>query len=704
VRRRAPRWKQGIAPDLQAAIVQGAPSDADQIPSAALDLTWLPEADAPQIGTAVRQRLQLVPHHGAPQGPGACARTQVCSAADAASLLVDALRSRKIPARLRYGTIQLDRAGLPWLGVSSPRAAADALALGGVPSQATEEGVLFEHFWASYWNGREWVDLDPTYPRTQAAIQVQSGRSAPDTFYRRYLSDSADDTPAALLRAAPSTSTPRPPKRGYGVLWSVQLRQVPEAYAEQIWVGTTGESRAIAVPMPAALATGILLVPGSEKVAGIDETLQRLGQEAPAYLRRIRTQVVAGGLVWGELVEAVPGSSVSLELTLPAPGSEPQLLHSTMTAGVVAAVVPMAHLPGPRFAENRWKEARTIGDQLSATGAMLFSGLTTESELHARAAGGTLSIGPSVAVVSAGLWGVPAWAGDPLTTRPDGIRMDVARMDQVLVSAGKSSDTPGFSARAGAALSAWEARAVEIAFGIPSVSAVGAIKRSGTPLELKTAAEVQSLALSAGARQEVGDALQAGQIVFVPRAPVRRARWAGETYVLVDPKSGRGAFIVRGALDGAVTADPAAQLVEAARTNASPEARTEDTRRLGRAAAAHGGWPDIWSTPSARPLHGVDALLIHTSHLSGQAPGPPLPLERVADLAPGTLMQLSDGIGVGLGEVSTRIPRGLRSRIPAETPGYDPKTGTYQGAAVLVSVQEGPGRRRITPWPASAVR
>lgn len=723
VQRIPPRFNDKIQTDLAGAVTTSAAvTSADtastpDFPTEPAEIQALAqEKTAPRIRAAVANRLRLTPHHGAPAGALGCIRFGACSAADAASVLVAALRAAGIPARLRFGTIAVGREGADWLGGSSASAAARAAAMGGVPVQAAGDGLMLEHFWVTAHVDGKWIDLDPTYPTPRTEARVLRGRSDPVTFFKVYLGDPAPRTPAATLQGgAVARRTSR--ADSFKSIWSVDLTQIPSSYREDVAVslapdrpGSDG-GEPVRVPTWAALRTGILLVPVLERESA---TLLKSTAQAPAYLLRAEMSVRAGGREWGRLPETAVGVPLTLQVTIDAPGSSSQTLYSVIDAGLACAVSVLAHEPGPHFAAARVSELSEVPDdewaaaQLSQAGALLFTGLAHESGVHAAASGGVLSVGPSVAVTSAGLRGLTALARAPVTTRPDGIRMDVARMDQVLIGVYRNQDPPGFNARAGAALSAWEARALEIHFSVPTVSAVDAMKSAAAggqrPVWLTKPAAVDALPLTPGSKAEVRAALARGRVVFAPPAPVRRAAWAGESYVVVDPKTGRGAYIVRGRLDGAVTGDTAAWLVDAARHGTVAPTRPEWMRRAGRAATVYEGWPDLWSDSRASQIVGVDGLLEHARILTGQSHVAAVDLAHAASAPPGTPVTLASGQGVALGEVIVRLPTYAANRIPKNTPGFDAKTRLYTGPAVLVSVPERAGARRLLAMPVGALK
>src|SRR5205814_10418037 len=113
---------------------------------------------------------------------------------------------------------------------------------------------------------------------------------------------------------------------------------------------------------------------------------------------------------------------------------------------------------------------------------------------------------------------------------------------------------------------------------------------------------------SADGTLEITNALAAGYVAVVPRVPQKLGRWLGETYALIDPRSGRGAYLVRGALHGATTTDDAASLLLAIRDGGDASAVLASWRkeRAARELLAREGWP---ATGSPRAIGGVDSRL-----------------------------------------------------------------------------------------------
>jgi transglutaminase-like putative cysteine protease len=133
----------------------------DLAESSDVQLTPQIRQQASQLGNSplaiynwVRNNVDFVPTYGSIQGSEATFEKLRGNSFDTASLLIALLRSSNIPARYRYGTVEvpIDQAE-NWLGgLTNAQAALDLLAQGGIPSAPVIAGgavvaIQFEHVW-----------------------------------------------------------------------------------------------------------------------------------------------------------------------------------------------------------------------------------------------------------------------------------------------------------------------------------------------------------------------------------------------------------------------------------------------------------------------------------------------------------------------------------------------------------------------------
>jgi hypothetical protein len=173
-----------VLPNLGAAIQPGDTAATEDVP-----LTPAIQAQAAALGHNpariykwVYDTIEFIPSYGSLQGADYTLQTRRGNAFDTSSLLIALLRASQIPARYVYGTIEvpMDRA-MNWVGgVTSPDAALNLLAQGGIPSIGITRGgqfstVRLEHVWveayvdyvpsrgARHIEGDSWVPLDASF-------------------------------------------------------------------------------------------------------------------------------------------------------------------------------------------------------------------------------------------------------------------------------------------------------------------------------------------------------------------------------------------------------------------------------------------------------------------------------------------------------------------------------------------------------------
>lgn len=695
---------------------------------------------AERIARWLRGEIVVAAFHGEAAGAQGCMRDRGCSAFDAASLLAGLLRARGVPARLAYGTVEADGRVIAarLLGGGSTQEALDALHLGGVPA-AIDAGdrLRFEHVWVRARVGSAWIDLDPSFdpaarPPASAGIVgggVPTAGSDPAEILSRYLADPADRTPfGADLLPKPAATGPKKKtlagaqKSRPAVSWRILARHgdlatIPAAYRTYVAIAAGGSAdRPLAdvrIPLADALSTGILF--HSMPPSDLDRRIAlALGNEAnvPPHLVTATTVISAGGREIAALPPLPRGTTIQVVVTLIPPGGDPIDIATRTQAGAPSAITVVPFSPGPGWLAARWRraDANPTGSSgaarwCAATGAQFFADLLDETGRLAARAGGRRFLSPSLVVVAGAMYAPSGLARAPLFADAAGISMDVGRFDEVLLPSPGARPVE-FEVAAGAALSAWEGRALRIASGLDAVSTVTAAKSAaaagGKPRALRGKAAAADLAaFSPDAREDITDALARGMSVVLPRPPQQLGGWIGESYVVLDPRSGRGAYLIRGGLRGAITADRASGFIDALARggDAGPLLSSWRRGRAARALLAREGWPA--GAPAKRPT-GVEKLLAAASVRESVPVFPAGPWPPMG----GRAKRLELGEPIALSGVGTVLWLGRGSRIldravvvPKGTPGFDPKTRLWIGPTAMAIVPVD-GEARLLPIPA----
>jgi hypothetical protein len=137
-----------------------------------------------EIYNWVRNNINSLPTYGSIQGSDLTLQTKQGNAADTSSLLIALLRASNIPARYAHGTVEVpvDKV-MNWVGgVTSPQAALDLLAQGGIPIIGLAQGgtiraAHLEHVWVEAFVdfvpsrgaknrvGDTWVPMDASFKK-----------------------------------------------------------------------------------------------------------------------------------------------------------------------------------------------------------------------------------------------------------------------------------------------------------------------------------------------------------------------------------------------------------------------------------------------------------------------------------------------------------------------------------------------------------
>jgi len=156
--------------------------DFDQIAELAVaDL----ESDPVRIFEYVRNNIVFEPYFGAMKGAARTLDEGRGNDMDQACLLVSMLRAVDIPARLTFGTIEIDLDdAADWLGVDDPSSMLDVMRTGGVPAEFRFDynvpvALRVDHVWVTAQvrlepfrgaregqqngTGNTWIDLDPSF-------------------------------------------------------------------------------------------------------------------------------------------------------------------------------------------------------------------------------------------------------------------------------------------------------------------------------------------------------------------------------------------------------------------------------------------------------------------------------------------------------------------------------------------------------------
>ena len=152
--------------------------------------------------------------------------------------------------------------------------------------------------------------------------------------------------------------------------------------------------------------------------------------------------------------------------------------------------------------------------------------------------------------------------GSVISVVPSGFQTDI-NTDQHIVAA-KNGDTTksiGFMSQTGMMASQMEASVYDLAFnkaytgrGISTAQILAYANQQGIPIYTINSSNINSilpiLQVSNTVKTEIQDAAASGEIVTIPQSNITKDGWTGVGYLIYDPTTGAGAYMINGGLAG----------------------------------------------------------------------------------------------------------------------------------------------------------
>ncbi len=298
----------------------------------------------------------------------------------------------------------------------------------------------------------------------------------------------------------------------------------------------------------------------------------------PPHLLEVRPQLLLEGVPAAVGSAVLMGTRVGLRVTFREPGRSDSVEH-LVAAGTFGALGTDLQRISRRLAERR--EARLasardqfldveqdsrvddyMGEMLHVHGLSYFQQVELTNRLTAHQLGVRAVKRPAEGLITAG----PSFSylfGTAVETGDIGFNIDVRRYLVSAVSRTGDADAElGYMIASGAAGSAAEHTVFETLQGTRSVSAVKLLaeaNRQGIPIYEITAANVDQvlplLNLPSAVRSDVVNSVNAGKTVTVPQRAFQYLDWSGVGYLVLDPVTGAGGYLISGGLAGGGTAE-----------------------------------------------------------------------------------------------------------------------------------------------------
>ncbi len=372
------------------------------------------------------------------------------------------------------------------------------------------------------------------------------------------------------------------------ILVGLQFAQIPDSLRATI---------SFSIPDPTGMSAGLSYSTSLPQIAGkkitlsfspatandktiIETYLQATPGSLPAYLINLKPELRIEGLVVATGSSVTMGSAQSFTMSLTEPGFGVSRIDNIIQAGEYFGIGLNTGKIAEKVLRNiKDKLAETknllvtkdyttltkdalVGDLLYFTAINYFADLDTVDEITAKVKNviryRTSSVGMFYLHMN-----VEEIFGIPKTVSSKGMMMDVDRIMQAVFSKdGDMNKLREYMLASGGVSSAFESRTPEQIFSTPSnsvegLSAVKALQiasEQGIPIysiNQENASIINSqLQVAADVKKHIQDALNAGKIIAVPKRNININGWDGCGYIIIDPNTGAGAYMISGGTSG----------------------------------------------------------------------------------------------------------------------------------------------------------
>ena len=300
----------------------------------------------------------------------------------------------------------------------------------------------------------------------------------------------------------------------------------------------------------------------------------------PAYLINLEPELRIDGQVVATGVPSTMGAELPFTIVLNEPGIGSSQIDNIVLAGEYFGIGldtgRMANLGAlkARLESTKTKlesqnyadmtKEEIVGDLLYTTVAAYFAELDVNDEISSKLMNVVRYRAPSIGMFSLkldvhGIFNIPTSAGSK------GMMMDVDRAMQAVIGKDGSMDkVKQYMLVSGYMSSALENAVPEQFYSTPDMtaqglSAVKALKMAndqGIPIYKITQGNISNimpqLQLDADTKSDIANAVNAGKEVTVSKSNITFGTWVGCGYIITDPATGAGAYMISGGANGAI--------------------------------------------------------------------------------------------------------------------------------------------------------
>jgi transglutaminase-like putative cysteine protease len=309
--------------------------------------------------------------------------------------------------------------------------------------------------------------------------------------------------------------------------------------------------------------------------------LNELPSSLPAYLINVKPELRIDGQVVATGFAVSLGSMETFTMTFSSPAYSPEIVTNPIYAGAYEGIaldtgqISDAQMLTQKAKLEAFKEKLTtqdltgltkddlLGDILYTTALAYYAQLDTMNYIQAKIMGIASARYPSEAIFSSDV-SVSMFFGIPRSISPGGLVMDVDRN----ISANKAlngdeAKKVQYLLTTGTISSVFEHAVPEQFFSTPEnkvegISAIKALKIAsdqGIPIytvnQSNIANVLPQLQVDAHVKTDIQNAVNSGKVVTVSKTDVTFNGWTGCGYIIINPDTGEGAYMIGGGQNGA---------------------------------------------------------------------------------------------------------------------------------------------------------
>jgi hypothetical protein len=291
----------------------------------------------------------------------------------------------------------------------------------------------------------------------------------------------------------------------------------------------------------------------------------------PPYLINVRPIIKVGGATVATGNPIGLGNEQIFNMSFRTPNKSPDIVTNKVVAGDYSAIAIQsfktpAEVTGGNILTliNNAKSSSGLDDLLGqllyGIGISYLHHLNNEEELYAKNFQMIITRESSEAIVTSQTE-VEFLFGVPHKVTEGGIGIDVDRnIKTAFPIDGDMQRKKDFMIVSGLGTSAWENMVLQSFIDIPSVSAINLLKiasRQGIPIYTIDYSNISTilpqLQVDSGIKSDIQNAVNAGKKVVVSKTNIQYNDWNGAGYIILDPTTGAGAYMISGGLSGGGT-------------------------------------------------------------------------------------------------------------------------------------------------------